>query len=96
MNGKKVIFKQSKWAKVTPIKEIASSIEAENKSLETFKKSKSKWTLLKETFVEFSCRTDVAAYNKIFEYENYFAKVTWFSLFHGLLFGHECIGLFRM
>ena len=37
-------------------------------------KKKNKWVIFKETFVEFSQRTDVNAYGKIFEYENYFVK----------------------
>jgi len=38
---------------------------------------KTKRTLLKETFVEFSKRTSVNAYGKIFVYENAFVQITW-------------------
>ena len=47
---------------------------------------KSKWALLKETFVEFSKRSDVNGYVKIFEYENVFIKFIWFIVLLGSLF----------
>ena len=46
----------------------------------------SKWALLKETFVEFSKRSDVNGYVKIFEYENVFIKFIWFIVLLGSLF----------
>jgi hypothetical protein len=47
---------------------------------------KSKWALLQETFVEFSKRSDVNGYVKIFEYENVFIKFIWFLILLGSLF----------
>ena len=47
---------------------------------------KSKRALLQETFVEFSKRSDVNGYVKIFEYENVFIKVIWFLVLLGSLF----------
>ena len=44
---KKILFKQSKWPKVTPDKEIASSNESTIKSLEDNKMhNKRKWTIV--------------------------------------------------
>lgn len=40
-------------------------------------KNKSTISVLKETFVEFSKRTDVNCYTKIFEYDNVFVKILW-------------------
>jgi len=44
-----------------------------------------KWQILKETFVEFSHRTDINAYGKIFEYENSFVKLLWSFILLGSL-----------
>ena len=44
---------------------------------------KSKWSILKETFLEFSKRTDLNAYGKIFDYENVWAKLIWFLFLIG-------------
>ena len=38
---------------------------------------KTKWTVLKETFVEFSQRTDLNVYGKLFAYENLLVKLVW-------------------
>ena len=46
---------------------------------------KSKWSILKETFLEFSKRTDLNAYGKIFDYENVWAKLIWFLILIGSL-----------
>ena len=40
-------------------------------------KNKSPKSVLKETFVEFSKRTDVNCYTKIFEYDNVFVQILW-------------------
>jgi hypothetical protein len=48
--------------------------------------NQSKWALLRETFVEFSKRSDVNGYVKIFEYDNVFIKFIWFLVLLGSLF----------
>jgi len=40
-------------------------------------KTKRDWNILKEVFVDFSQRTDVNAYGKIFKYENKLVKLLW-------------------
>ena len=49
------------------------------------KESERRWEILKETFVEFSQRTDINAYGKIFVYENNFVKLVWLVIFFGSL-----------
>ena len=48
-------------------------------------KKKKRWLIFKETFIEFSQRTDINAYGKIFEYENYFVKLLWLIVLLGSL-----------
>ena len=57
----------------------------QNLSMKEKDKKKIKWNILKETFIEFSQRTDINAYGKIFEYENYLVKFLWSIVLLGSL-----------